>query len=278
MKTLDLKYTTWFDTPLLNPKIGKHADNRELHAATNAFLSNMERVELLGQLPCLLVSLGMSQGSAYVLATAQGKEIEDVFQELRAQPEWRADLFEAAKHLASKASNSTSNSYQKGYRALVASTLTTSYGALENLLVDIWNVVVELRPGLRAKLPKELKTRPIGRKNLKEFRKIYEQMFPEEEGKPRHGLSQEFVKHYGCLLVLEAVRNLFAHRCGVVDAKFLDLVKTSDALKGLRVGEELFVGFDIARALAGVTRDFGIYLIKFVDWWLSAHPASDTNK
>ena len=96
-------------------------------------------------------------------------------------------------------------------------------------------------------------------------------MFGKDSNDPPHNLSKEFASSYKGLLVLEAVRNLFAHRSGIVDEKFLGRVKTASALAKLHVGQELFVNFEIARALAGVARDFGVYLIRFVDWWLNSH-------
>jgi len=273
MTTSDFIYTTWFDTPPLNPKVGEPPDNTELHDPANVFLSNMGRVEALGQLPYALVYLGIAKGHADMLARSQGKDVNEIATILDGQPAWVEGVQSAAKGLAGQAANSSEISVRKGYQALVASILVTSYGSLETLMIDVCTVAIKLRPGRFPKLEKKIANGCIGRKNLKELRQQYEQMFPEEAGKAPHGLSSEFASSYQCLLVLEAARQVFAHRCGIVDARFLERMKTSPALGKLKVGEELFFDFKNARAFAGVTRDFGVYLVKFVDWWLNTHPA-----
>ena len=123
MTTKDYIYLKWFDTLPLNPKVGKPADNKELHEPSDAFLSNMGRVEALGKLPFLLVLLGLSKGHADVLAQHQDKSVDDVVRFLQEQPEYINSAVPAAKHLAGQAAGSTEATVQAGYQALVAAIL-----------------------------------------------------------------------------------------------------------------------------------------------------------
>jgi hypothetical protein len=266
----DFIYTKWLDREPLNPKIGKLPDNSQLHESAKAFLSNMGRVEALARLPHVLICLGISKGHADVLAKAQSKDITDIHKLLTAQPKWISGIEADAKHLANQAANSTVPMIRTAHQSLVAAIVVMSYAALENLMVDLRGIALALRPELASAVSKKL----LNRRNLHDLRTTYEAIFGRESKNPAHQLSKEFASFYGGLLVLEAVRNLFAHRCGIVDKKFLERVKTAPALKNLQVDQELFVNFDIARALAGLARDFGVYLIRFVDWWLNTHSAA----
>ncbi len=268
MDTSDFVYGKWLNREPLNPTIGKLPNNSHLHDPAKAFLSNMGRVEALARLPHILLSLGISKGHADVLAKAQGKRIDEVSKVLQAQTEWAEGVQSDAKQLASQAANSTVPQIRIANQALIAAIVVTAYGALENLMVELRSVVLQLRPKLAANVPKQL----LNRRNLNDLRTTFEKIFGKRSDNPSHELSKEFASHYQALLVLEAVRNLFAHRCGIVDEKFRERVKTAPALQHLKVGDELFVDFGIARALTGTARDFGVYLIRFVDWWLNTHP------
>jgi hypothetical protein len=271
MEKNDFVYEKWLEREPLNPKIGKLPDNVELHECAKAFVSNMGRVEALARLPHILISLGISKGHADVLAKAQQKNVNDIHKILRTEAKWLEGVGTDAKHLANQAANSTVPMVRTAHQALVAASVMMSYGALENLMIDLRTIALEARPELASKTSKKL----LGRRNLRDLRTTYETMFGKESHDPPHQLSKEFASFYEGLLVLEAVRNLFAHRSGIVDERFVERVETAPALKGLKIGEELFVDFAIARALAGVARDFGVYLVRFVDWWLNTHPHSE---
>ncbi len=262
----DFLYGKWLEKPVLNPKISKMPDNEGLHESANAFLGNMGRVEALARLPYLLVSLGITKGHADLFAKTEGKPAKSK-RFLAAEPKLTEAIAKDAVHLAGQAANSTVPIVRTAHQALVAAIIIISYGTLENLMVDLRAAAEKIRPEILKCVSKSLLTR----RNLSDLRKTYEQMFPEDAKRSPHNLSKEFASHYQALLVLEAVRNLFAHRSGIVDQRFLKRVETSSALSKLKVGQELFVNFEIARALAGVARDFGVYLIRFVDWWLNTH-------
>ena len=70
---------------------------------------------------------------------------------------------------------------------------------------------------------------------------------------------------------LEAVRNLYAHRRGVVDGKFKKLVSKFPRFAGLRLNEEIPLDAEMVTVLNTAALRCGKELLRFVDAKLSAH-------
>jgi len=300
MATKDFLYPRWFAPPILAIKVGNPPVNKALHGPTDAFMSNMVRVISLAELPSLLAALGVTQGHVHVLSQQQGRDASELAgslgliqgnvhvlpqhqggdaselgDSLIAKSNYAKGVYEAGKDLAGKTGASTVPFIRQAYKALVAAIVVTTYAAVETLMIDLWTVAVKLRPNLLKQLNKDLAKNGIRCRDLKEFREVYERTFPEDNiGRQPHGLSKAFAPFYGSLLFLEAARNLYAHRCGVVDGKFLGLLKKLPGMAGvdLKIGGELFVSFAVAKNSAKMAQDFAKYLIEFVDWWLNTHP------
>ncbi len=69
---------------------------------------------------------------------------------------------------------------------------------------------------------------------------------------------------------LEAIRNLFAHRSGIIDQKFMDRAKNSTIIRDLVVGERLKLNGKIVSFYTGKCVDFAANIFVFVDRWLYA--------
>ena len=148
MEKNDFVYEKWLEREPLNPKIGKLPDKSELHECAKAFISNMGRVEALARLPHILISLGISKGHADVLAKSQKKDLNEIHKILTAELKRLEGVGADAKHLANQAANSTVPMIQTAHQALVATTVMMSYGALENLMIDLRKIALEMQPEL----------------------------------------------------------------------------------------------------------------------------------
>lgn len=75
------------------------------------------------------------------------------------------------------------------------------------------------------------------------------------------------------LRILELTRNLFAHRAGKIDEKFIrEMQSLSHPFGGLKIDEGLRLTGEIVRDLNAVVVSRGTELIKFADEWLTTHP------
>ncbi len=88
--------------------------------------------------------------------------------------------------------------------------------------------------------------------------------------RPSEPLVQLFDRFFGEMKCLEAIRNLLAHRGGVVDIRFIENVrKYSALLSTLAIGQPLPVDGPMVRKYLGVVAESSVSLLNFVANWLA---------
>ena len=74
------------------------------------------------------------------------------------------------------------------------------------------------------------------------------------------------------LSFLEAIRDLFAHKGGVIDEKFLNRARTRAEFSGAKVGNIIGIGGPIVAEYANTVADCATALINALDKWLAENP------
>lgn len=276
MSEFDFKYLAWLNSPSLCPdKVILDCDAL-IQMPIEVFIKNQQRLESLARLPSITLALGFVDGQVQVIAKSQNRTPDEVADKLIKNIPTDSAFKAHREDLASKAANSTVPEVHLAYRSLVASIAILTYGNLENFIVDLLAAFVKLRPNYYKNATASLEKNKIRQKNINSQFSLLDNLFPEEQGKPPHELRKWLKFYKEALLPLEAIRNLYAHRSGIVDKRFQEKVKTSPALSKYNIGDELDLDFQIARAFAGVTQACGLYISKFIVFWLKHHPNDDT--
>jgi hypothetical protein len=74
-------------------------------------------------------------------------------------------------------------------------------------------------------------------------------------------------------VVCQLIRNLFAHKSGIVDKKFQDRIKKYDMVLGaISPGEPLILNFQEVRGYVNTLFTASSDMIDYVDKWLTKHP------
>jgi len=95
----------------------------------------------------------------------------------------------------------------------------------------------------------------------------------DKKHRPSEPLVQLFDRFFADLKTLESIRNLLAHRGGVVDNKFLDELRTwSPSLADLPIGQPLSVDGDMVSKFLGSVAEASVCLLNFVADWLAKRP------
>lgn len=229
---------------------------------------------------------------------------------LRLNPPQPSAVANHAKWLEQMANDSRDRFLDKGMDSLYAALIISAYTLFETLSEDLWTAAVNLRPqslalsvldlrdgeqkgqeksvswaslvavhlDLREHMGTLLKSNE--RVGFLSFNKIEESYLKAfilpESGKKRKAsnmLKELFDKYRNNLGMLENYRNSFAHRGGVVDAKYLAKQKLYEPDpnppdKGTKV---LLNGSVVVR-YAGASLNFSRELLSFVDEWLCKYP------
>lgn len=109
------------------------------------------------------------------------------------------------------------------------------------------------------------------------IRLAYESAFRLPEDKKKHRTSEElkhlFTSSHSDLRCLESLRNLIAHRGGVVDEKFRrEVEKTAPDLYTTHQGEMLQLNGQQVSKYVMAAVQFSLLLLHFVDKWLAKYP------
>jgi hypothetical protein len=196
----------------------------------------------------------------------------------------------------------------EGTDALYASIIVMAYTLFETLSEDLWIEAVNLRPDSLARhmlpsekekgqqssialsrlakfkfdlrdhmgtLLKEDKDNLVSFDSLRVVEKAYHDAFwnPESEDKRKcNALLAIFDKYRDDLRMLEELRNLFVHRGGAVDSKFLENTKDcSGSLQMPEIGTKLVLNGPAIARYAGASLNFSKDLLSFVDGWLCTY-------
>jgi hypothetical protein len=105
------------------------------------------------------------------------------------------------------------------------------------------------------------------------IRAAFEATFMLDETHPSTKLKDIFDHHNADMISLQAMRNLLAHRGGVVDQSFLDEVsKSSKYLSELSLGSNLPLDGEFIAKYVDVSSKMSVELIRYVDKWLQDKP------
>lgn len=110
-----------------------------------------------------------------------------------------------------------------------------------------------------------LRKRAVDFQSFKSICSAYKIAFAEE-------LEPIFASAGANLAELEAVRNLFAHKGGTIDRKFLNRVRGVAELKEAKEGQLLFITGHYVAAKANAVAECATKLVSAVDDWLLANP------
>ena len=121
----------------------------------------------------------------------------------------------------------------------------------------------------------------VSLESLNSTQKTYAITFLELASANRGGLQESkklttiFEQNNKDVGALEAIRNLIAHRGGIVDQKFLDLARKYSMDVRAQVGDALNISGEVVEKYSKAAIDLSIALLQFVDGWLHTH--TDTN-
>jgi hypothetical protein len=196
--------------------------------------------------------------------------------------------------------NSTLEENWDAVQATMAAMLLGLWTAFESFMQDTWVVVVNARPvplaqrvvepsanletGMQMKQlsMKEianagfdlrgamgtllLRQKAVDFQQFKTIRAAYKVAFAGE-------LESAFEPYAVELSFLEAVRNLFAHKGGVIDEKFLNRARKRPGFSDAKVGNMIGIGGAIVAQYANTVADCATGLINALDKWLTDNPA-----
>ncbi len=197
--------------------------------------------------------------------------------------------------------NSTLEENWDAVQATMAAMLMGLWTAFESFMQDTWIVVVNARPiplaqrvvepsanletGMQMKQlsMKEivnkgfdlrgamgtllLRQKAVDFQQFKTIRAAYKVAFADE-------LESAFEPYAVDLSLLEAVRNLFAHKGGVIDEKFLNRARKRPEFSGAKVGDIIGIGGATVAKNANTVADCATAMIKALDKWLVDNPSN----
>jgi hypothetical protein len=142
-------------------------------------------------------------------------------------------------------------------------------GTGEQLKSVSWKVIVTQGFNLRTSMGETLlRQRAVDFQQLKTVRAAYNVAFDGQ-------LEPVFQEHHVELFRLETVRNLFVHKGGLVDRKFIERMGNEPDMKD-KLGRSLSVSGEYVASKANVVSRCSTQLIQAVDKWLIENPESTT--
>ncbi len=177
------------------------------------------------------------------------------------------------------------------FDAILASLLMNTWTAFESCVTDLWTKAVDLSPKvpvanfIKAQAKNQEKsvllsvllerdfdlTQCMG-SYLKESRKAEFESLKSIQDQYGKAFGNDAERVFDCaqLRTLERVRNLFAHRGGLVDQKFLRETRDEQAALGtLTEGQPLELEMQTVRLLVGVGVERALMVLQFIDNWLA---------
>jgi hypothetical protein len=100
--------------------------------------------------------------------------------------------------------------------------------------------------------------------NLRDIKLAYKTAFPNQ--------AEKIFSKYTSMPITEAIRNLYAHKGGVIDARFLKRVAKESAFSGFEQGDPIALTGTLVRSHIDAVARCSIDLAGFVDDWLAGNP------
>ncbi|WP_153007992.1 hypothetical protein [Sphingomonas yabuuchiae] len=283
----------------------------ELKPVASAFLANMMRVRSLGGLvPDMAYWIRIMVRIGDVAKVRLGREIElpgrvrgaapadaefqrkfeAAFDEWTTMAPLSGEAWRDGCDLMRSIVDADPQRHGLGLETLMSAELLETWSAVEAMVSDIWVVALNISPeplaanylGSEKSFPVQILRKfdfnvsnkmgeiitsmnKVDMNSLSGIRSAYKSAFSDSN------TDEIFAKFDPDVSHLEAIRNLFAHRSGVVDQKFLSRVQKSEIIPRYEIGDRFAIKGEIVSFYIEKSVQFATELFIFVDRWLFAN-------
>jgi hypothetical protein len=277
-----------------------------------AFLRNLQRIDAVSRFPFLLIGISTSIWELRSQACVEilGRPVFDSSRDAEHAAKLNSRLAELLRAREDTKPDDPRNLMQSDYifhvvstadgtvrtafEAILSTMLLDTWMAYESLSTDLWINAVNLRPKAlvrnftkaQSKGSQE-KSVPITALMDRDFNvQACMGRFLHDTGKvdfsSLRNTQMEYRRAFGDdaddvfnderLRILELIRNLLAHRGGIVDEQFVRDTRDTKELDQLASGQPLKIDVPMVRKFvgAGVTR--AVRVLRYVETWLNEHP------